>query len=108
MGTDEMQPSRGIPIQRRSTPCSSSDTADLMSAEGCEQTYDWATWRMYNRIIEHRVRYPVNASYMEAAFSPRSRLSNRSGHLPLSNELTLKLACAETPLMEGEVFSLEL
>jgi hypothetical protein len=26
-----------------------------------DRTYDWATWRMYNRIVDHRMKHPIKA-----------------------------------------------
>ena len=31
--------------------------------EELNERYDLATWRMYNRIVQHRLKYPTDTSY---------------------------------------------
>jgi hypothetical protein len=37
---------------------------DVASAD---RTYDWATWRMYNRIVDHRLKHPIKHPQAVAA-----------------------------------------
>lgn len=80
--------------------------------EACKETYDWATWRLYSRITDHRAKYPVNACYMNrvgaSGRSPRlsSHLSEAMG-MPF-DEFRSQLLNHEMPMMEGEVFHLEM
>jgi hypothetical protein len=79
-----------------------------------ERMYDWSTWRLYHRILEHREKHPLTASYYHdvehsqsgggggsgaGPFTSRSRegASHRASHVHFE----------KSPL-EGEVFELEL
>lgn len=109
--------SRGIPIQR--SPPSQSSLEESISSEhspdeACKETYDWATWRLYNRIIDHRNKYPVSACYMNAHHhgasgrSPQfsSHISDAMG-LPFE-DLRAQLLRHDMSAMDGEVFHLEM
>jgi hypothetical protein len=59
---DNMNPrprSRAIAIKRSKRY--SDDLASGHSEESSEKMYDWATWRMYNRIVDHRRNQRLNA-----------------------------------------------
>jgi hypothetical protein len=65
--------SRAIAIK---TPTNRYHTDDLASSEESnERMYDWATWRMYNRIVDHRrnqrfstpTRLPMSAAEQQAS-----------------------------------------
>ncbi|GKY99353.1 hypothetical protein MPSEU_000890400 [Mayamaea pseudoterrestris] len=109
--------SRGIPIQR--SPPSHASSEDSSSSESpddaCKETYDWATWRMYNRIIDHRAKYPVNASYLYSSspgastgHSPHFSSPLIDGMVTPFDDLRSQLLRNEAPVLEGEVFHLEM
>jgi len=92
-----------------------------------ERMYDWATWRMYARIVDHRVKYPVSSDYESSArtslpTSPvndydayglyhgrchRHLLSN-VGELPPALYLSVTGTGYDDGSLEGEIFDLEL
>jgi hypothetical protein len=74
-----------------------------------EQMYDWATWRMYNRIIDHR-----RNQQLAMAGTPSVPYSN--GYLPTAMGQTYALPgpvpCGSTPTLrdelDGEVFEIDI
>jgi hypothetical protein len=83
-----------------------------------ERMYDWSTWRLYHRIVEHREKHPLTTSYFndpENAVSasrkgaPRSSSGeSRSRHASASRKgRASRVQFGKSPL-EGEVFELEL
>jgi hypothetical protein len=94
--------SRAIAIKRSKRY--SDDMASGHSEETSEKMYDWATWRMYNRIVDHR----------------RNQRLNAPGPLPVAPEhpyhdasqAALAYASSQTSssdyIHDGEVFVLEI
>jgi hypothetical protein len=60
--------SRAIAIKRMSRDEKPQEIRESSAAA----EYDWATWRMYNRIIDYRQKFPVNYRHEDA--SPESSL----------------------------------
>jgi hypothetical protein len=63
---------------------------DLTSSQDeatCELMYDWATWRMYNRIVDHRRNQKLSApSYLLSPVEqPEQYMAFASNHLPSSD-----------------------
>jgi hypothetical protein len=92
--------SRAIAIKNRD-PCAE----DLISSQNeatSERMYEWATWRMYNRINDHRLnqRIGVPSSLPSPAEQPDSlheHMTFASNHLPSSDYVH-----------DGEVFQLDI
>jgi hypothetical protein len=61
--------SQAIAIKRSSRE----ENLDEIRASAATAEYDWATWRMYNRIIDHRQKYPLN--YHSNEFSSGAAIS---------------------------------
>jgi hypothetical protein len=64
--------SRAIAIKRMSRDEKPQEIRENSAAA----EYDWATWRMYNRIIDYRQKFPVNYRHEDA--SPESSLPTLS------------------------------
>lgn len=105
--------SRAIAIRRKPerSEGSESDSSD-------EHMYDWATWRMYNRIIDHRQRHPVKEKYYRNnespscgqtfLLSPEDAAQPTSAHHCLTHPLHNPLPFPdEEGRMDGEVFELD-
>jgi hypothetical protein len=104
--------SRAIAIKRNTRPGSTASNEDGLDEPTCstEQMYDWATWRMYNRITDHRRRHPIR--YFE---NPVVASAEERGQ---GNELKDAASCGrvgssrrlqhEEHFFDGEVFDLEL
>lgn len=121
--------SRAIPIKRQTS--SNHLTANTASQDHpeeeaswshgdaeVERMYDWATWRLYHRIVEHREKYPLTASYFESSSSSTapggSSSDSRKGSHPSlrgvgdgSSRDASSVHFDHSPL-EGEVFELDL
>ena len=56
--------SHAVAIQRsRDDAQSRQQLLEEMRQKEAAAEYDWATWRMYNRIVDHRQKYPVKYSH---------------------------------------------
>jgi len=82
-----------------------------------QKAYDWATWRMYHRIIEHRQKHPlsVNCCHLsDSADSTNSGMAQLPFGWPTAVENPMSscqirptpLRCSDY-LLEGEVFELD-
>jgi hypothetical protein len=114
MPSEEARPSRrvrsrAIAIKRPST----NEQLDEIRQSTVAAEYDWATWRMYNRIIDHRQRYPLNYHPNDSMSREDQSSTSAAGHgtkestfpqefenLPVSSEPTYP--------EYGEVFELDL
>jgi hypothetical protein len=112
--SNERPRSRAISIKRTTNANVSVD--DLEEIRGGSD-YDWATWRMYNRIIDHRQKYPVelnedtasiNAAQTSQYASPHwNRSSPGHGNL-LACEATYPMAIQHSGYSPGgEVFDFD-
>ena len=61
--------------------------AEIHQPTSAEAMYDWATWRMYNRIIDHRQKHPLGTDYESQ--SPASTKSCSYVERPLHESLAL-------------------
>ena len=107
--------SRAIAIKK---PASAQETRELDDEEmricSNERMYDWATWRMYHRIMEHRLKHPVGTDYDSEAQpgmgSPTP--TTRNAFLPMVAHENIQIAPAAhihfDDLLEGEIFELEM
>ena len=58
--------SQAVAIQRsRDDAQSRQQLLEEMRQKEAAAEYDWATWRMYNRIVDYRQKYPVKYSHEE-------------------------------------------
>ena len=58
--------SRAIAIQRsRENAQSRRQILEETRQKEAAAEYDWATWRMYNRIVDYREKYPVKYEHVE-------------------------------------------
>jgi hypothetical protein len=116
LGSETERPrSRSIPIKIKTAEADDSDG----NRDNNMDSYDLATWRMYNRIVDHRQRYPVNFS-QNVAPGEISRQASYVANLYIRYHSSdnVKLASCErvdpVPVpasnyyLEGEVFELEL
>lgn len=55
--------SRAIAIKRANSNGRTSDDGEQPVSASAERMYDWATWRMYERITDHRRRHPIKNPY---------------------------------------------
>jgi len=125
--------SRSIAIIKRNNKPHRENGFDDEQDEVTERMYDWATWQMYNRIVDHRVKYPVSSDYESLARQQQLSTSpylyscddygwlyhGRHHHL-LSNDVVRELQPSVLCLsvdgaryddddsLEGEIFDLEL
>jgi hypothetical protein len=91
------------------------DDLDEIPGSG-DRMYDWATWRMYNRIIDHRQKYPVkldedttsiDAAQTSQFASPHWNRSSNNGNL-LAYEAAYPLPLQHSEYsQEGEVFEFD-
>jgi hypothetical protein len=88
------------------------DDENLGNTPTCDKMYDWATWRLYHRIIDHRQKYPLSPAYYESdASSDASPTSTAAfeDHVfaPASSMKQTSLRQPDSTL-DGEVFELEI
>ena len=112
--SSERPRSRAISI-KRTTNANVNGVDDLEEIHGGSD-YDWATWRMYNRIIDHRQKYPVklnedtpsiNAAQTSQYSSPHWNRSCGHGNL-LACEATYPMPIQHSDYSpEGEVFDFD-
>lgn len=102
---DEYLSSR--PPRSRSIAIKHSPPASVETDTSHDQHYDWATWRLYHRIVDHRQKHPLTPTYFDlgAQGSPSSAHQNQ---IDLSTALESKETEVDDGLLEGEVFELEL
>jgi hypothetical protein len=107
--------SKAIAIERTRSGHESSSSEDQdpcgdLTHSDCNHTdlYDWFTWRMYHRIVDHRQKNPLAPAYYESSRGISAGTSGLSNMVP-GSPLTRGNQPSETPpLLEGEVFDLEL
>jgi hypothetical protein len=76
-GTSRPCPSRRIRSRAIAIkPPTSEEQFEEIRQNTMAAEYDWATWRMYNRIIDHRQKYPLNYHHEESALSAGETLSS--------------------------------
>lgn len=102
--------SRAIAIKRSSREVN----LDEIRENTATAEYDWATWRMYNRIIDHRQKYPLNYHHEECS-SGATSLALKHGmsgsHMTLegSNQTISALSAHQKDYSHyGEVFKLDM
>jgi hypothetical protein len=112
--------SRAIRIKRTSQQASKSNVDDLDDIPGSSNImYDWATWRMYNRIVDHRDKYPIKASQEtvpgDVDVEQRAHVassqwdhSSFNGNLIADEAIYPALFRHSDHLLDEEVFELEL
>ena len=104
--------SKAIAIQR-TDPNKMTDENDATTISS--SMYDWATWRMYNRIVDHRQKHPVRNKqlYEDPAIVP-SPMNDSFGRstAPLHNMVpspgTVTPPLQEEDYLDGEVFNIEI
>jgi hypothetical protein len=122
-------PSRAIPIKRgrrRSvTPISAladgpgdNDSSQSEDELEMERMYEWSTWRLYHRIVEHRERHPLTASYFndvensgdanDSSTSALLRKASRIRGTKVSRPSRASQVHLDKPPLDGEVFEMEL
>jgi hypothetical protein len=110
--SSERPRSRAISI-KRTTNANVNVEDDLEEIRG---DYDWATWRMYNRIIDHREKYPVKLNEDTTSINAVQTSQYASPHWNRSSGHGNLLACEATYPMpiqhsgyspEGEVFDFD-
>jgi hypothetical protein len=115
MPSEEARPSRrvrsrAIAIKRPSC----NEQLDEIRQSTLAAEYDWATWRMYNRIIDHRQKYPLNYHPNDSMKSQDHSSSSVEGHgttestFPPQEFENLPLSSEPTYPEYGEVFELDL
>jgi hypothetical protein len=112
--SNERPRSRAIRIKRTNNANVNVDDLEEIHGDG-DGMYDWATWRMYNRIIDHRQKYPVklnedtsiNVGQNSQFASPHwNRSSGGHGNDLLACEATMPNQHSDySP--EGEVFEFD-
>jgi hypothetical protein len=100
----QQEPSRES-HDRDDDPTWSEDESDM------ERMYDWSTWRLYHRILEHREKHPLTASYYHDV--EHSQSAGGGGSAPSTSrgrEVASRASHVhfEKSPLEGEVFELEL
>jgi hypothetical protein len=110
LGSENKRPSsQAIPIKIKMAAANDSD-----ETKDNTDSYDLATWRMYDRIVVHRLMYPVNLG-QEVAPGVSRQGSDMTSHSRFSSSDIGKLYLCEMvdpmPIPDsnyGEVFELEL
>jgi hypothetical protein len=93
--------SQAIAIKRKSgSQFSENDSSDEDNGYAAE--CEWATWRMYNRIVDHRQKHPVSSDYDIAS----QAAEDNTFAFPVMHAAP-DTRFDDEPL-EGEVFDLEL
>jgi hypothetical protein len=98
------RPTRGIAIQRPNKHDAESQEADL--------TYDWATWRLYHRILDHRQKHPTShesSSPIDFSHPSSSKFTSiRPGRTGHNDDSMVPSKDEEDALQDGEVFELDM
>lgn len=66
--------------------------------------YEWATWRMYNRIVDHRQKNPLQTSYTSTSSTERTTDNEMTNRIVDSNSSRVTFE----DNLEGEIFDLDL
>jgi hypothetical protein len=98
--------SQSIPVKINTALADDADSNNM-------QQYDLATWRMYNRMVVHRLKYPVDVSQDGAPSVSRQASDIATLHSRYHSSHNGKLSSGEMVddsnfYLEGEVFELEL
>jgi hypothetical protein len=107
--------SRAIAITRKIAPLKTSESSgseEDYSVSADDRMYDWATWRLYHRIMEHRQKHPLTQSYYEVSSpsldeSRMDRSGRSSDDSPTLSHIRLPPP-VDTDILDGEVFELEI
>jgi hypothetical protein len=110
--------SRAIRIERSSKHDVSNRNVDddfdeIPGSGSTERMYEWATWRMYNRITDHRQRHPVkispdDTSSAGAPHAPQWSHSYGNTNLPHHETNCRSQEQDQDYFFDGEVFDLEI
>jgi hypothetical protein len=76
-----------------------------------ERLYDWSTWRLYHRIVEHREKHPLTASYFhdaENAVAANGLAAPRTQRANASRPSRASRVHFDKSPREGEVFEMDL
>jgi hypothetical protein len=94
--------SRAVVIK---TPTNRYHTDDLASTEESnERMYDWATWRMYNRIVDHR----RNQRFSTPTRLPMSAAEQQAGRYIDSQAQNFGTTISPDYSLDGAVFELDI
>jgi hypothetical protein len=99
--------SRAIAIQRNPHP--QCDEHDFEENLGSALVYEEATWRMYNRIVDHRQKHPVSAHYDAQVSTALS--SSQDGYnvaVPVMQLAPNSSLRRDNDPLDGEIFDIEL
>lgn len=115
MPSEEARPSRRVRSRAIAIKRPSSDEQlDEIRQSTVAAEYDWATWRMYNRIIDHRQKYPLNYHPNDSMTREDHSSTSGSGHgttesaFPPQEFENLPVSSEPTYPEYGEVFELDL
>lgn len=104
-GSEEKQRSRSraIAIQKSN----GLNYEDALDEQTLSTEYDWLTWRMYNRITEHRRRFPIkyDSPVPVSSREVRGQEDDRKDAAPCDR---VDATYQQERFFEGEVFDLEL
>jgi hypothetical protein len=114
LGSENKRPrSQAIPIKIKMAVANDPD-----ESKDSMYSYDLATWRMYNRIVDHRLTYPVDWGQDVAPDVSRQASDLATPHIRFFSSKIGKVSSGEMvdpmPIpdsnyyLEGEVFELEL
>jgi hypothetical protein len=99
--------SKAIAIKRNNNRCPEECSASLSEASS-ERMYDWATWRMYNRIVDHRRNQ--RQTTMRTSLPPLAMLDHHANQLlphPDMHADRFERRGAADYIHDGEVFELD-
>ena len=98
--------SLAIPIQKMS-PKITRTTVDDASDSSADRRYEYATWQMYNRIIDYRQRHPLSDRYhqTEVTDDEREQVSLERTPRPHQSDMLAKKVSVSC---EEEVFDMDL
>jgi len=112
--------SRAIAIRRHQNNAFQNDDHDPPASVTTERMYDWATWRMYHRITDHRRRHPIKSPYPDGQQRPQCASANDdedssdhhddyAGGNDFRNDRRRPLTPVEHEhFFDGEIFELEI
>ena len=96
--TDDSARPRSRAVAIKSHDRCAEDLALSQNEESSEKMYDWATWQMYNRIVDHRRNQRFNTALPTANDRPEPSHDERLPSSHLSSDY----------VYEGEVFELDI
>jgi hypothetical protein len=80
-----------------------------------ESSYDLATWRMYNRIVDYRMQHPISPNYYhtyDQSSEQRQSIVDQTGKytpVPLSfTQQPVQLVSSNIDQYDGEVFEMDI